>query len=55
MKPRKVDLATYAGVKSQIEKIWKELSSGNMPCDAPWPKEKLDTFEQWKDSGAPEK
>ena len=55
MKSRKVDLATYNGVTSRIKDIWDQLSSGAMPCDAPWPQEKLDTFKQWKDSGAPEK
>lgn len=55
MKPRKVDLATYNGVKSRAKDIYDQLESGNMPCDDPWPQEKVATFKQWMDAGMPEK
>jgi len=45
------DLWSYADVKQHADDILKRLSNGSMPCDAAWPREKLDVFRRWVDSG----
>jgi len=42
-------------VKSRAKDIYDQVFSGEMPCDKPWPEEKVTTFKQWMDSGMPEK
>ena len=34
--------------------ILERLTEGEMPCDAPWPEEKVATFRSWVDAGTPE-
>ncbi len=45
------DLWSYADVKQHADEILKRLHSGSMPCDGAWPREKVDVFQRWVDSG----
>ena len=53
MKGRGIFLDDYDSVKADVEIIYNALSEGYMPPDAPWTKEKIDTFRKWKDNGCP--
>ena len=46
-----LDLSAYADVKAQAENIHSRLLDGSMPCDEPWPKERIAVFKQWIDDG----
>ncbi|HVL88765.1 MAG TPA: hypothetical protein VM841_00875 [Actinomycetota bacterium] len=46
------DLHEYASVRDNAADILAEVESGNMPCDAPWAPEQVETFRAWKDGGA---
>jgi hypothetical protein len=48
------DLWSYDEVRANADPILAEVSSGSMPCDAPWPKEKVDLLRRWVDGGTPE-
>jgi NADPH-dependent 2,4-dienoyl-CoA reductase/sulfur reductase-like enzyme len=45
------DLSNYEDVKARANIIFERLSDESMPCDEPWPKEDLDKFKQWIESG----
>ncbi|MDQ2744455.1 MAG: CDGSH iron-sulfur domain-containing protein [Chloroflexota bacterium] len=45
------DLWAHADVKEHADEIMKRLHNGSMPCDGAWPKEKVDVFQRWVDSG----
>ena len=45
------DLWSYNDVQTHAQEILKRLDSGTMPCDGAWPKEKVDLFRRWIDSG----
>jgi hypothetical protein len=47
------DLASYDEVRDNAEAIYERLSDGSMPCDEPWPDERVATFRAWMDAGAP--
>lgn len=47
------DLSQYADVKSNAEAIYDRLADGSMPCDEPWPADRLATFKDWMDEGCP--
>ena len=51
MKPHGIDLSNYDSVKSNAEKIFSKVSTGKMPCDAPWSDFKINVFRQWIDTG----
>jgi hypothetical protein len=51
MKSFGLDLSSYADVKAQAEPILSRLEDGSMPCDEPWPAEKIAKFKQWMDEG----
>ena len=48
------DLWSYEDVRQNAERILERLTEGEMPCDAPWPEEKVATFRSWVEAGAPE-
>jgi hypothetical protein len=48
------DLASYGDVASNATAILHRLTAGSMPCDGPWPSEKIAVFQRWVDSGASE-
>jgi hypothetical protein len=45
------DLWDHADVKEHAPRILERLESGDMPCDAPWPDDQIDTFRRWMSSG----
>ena len=46
-----LDLSNYNDVKARVAEIYEALANGSMPCDEPWPKERLALFKQWMDEG----
>jgi hypothetical protein len=48
-----LDLASYDEVRASAEAIYERLSDGSMPCDGPWPDEKVATFRAWMDAETP--
>ena len=53
MKDQGIDLSNYDDVKKWAGDIYSRVSDGSMPCDGPWPPEKVTTFKQWLDAGTP--
>ena len=51
MKPFGLDLSSFADVKAQAEAIYARLDDGSMPCDEPWPEDRIARFKQWMDEG----
>lgn len=49
-----LDLHSYEDVKAWADRILPRVRDGSMPCDAPWPQEKVDLFEKWVANGMPE-
>jgi CDGSH-type Zn-finger protein/truncated hemoglobin YjbI len=47
------DLWAYDDVVRHAAEILRRLENGTMPCDGAWPKERVDTFRRWVESGAP--
>jgi truncated hemoglobin YjbI len=47
------DLWSYDDVTQHAHAILGRLEAGTMPCDGKWPKENLDTFRRWLESGTP--
>jgi hypothetical protein len=48
MKPRGIDLSTYAGVKAHATNIYVQTKSGNMPAGGPrWSANRVQTFFNW--------
>ena len=45
------DLWEYDDVKDNADDILDRLEEGDMPCDAPWPEERIALFRQWVDEG----
>jgi CDGSH-type Zn-finger protein/truncated hemoglobin YjbI len=45
------DLWSHADVSKYAPEILRRLDNGTMPCDGAWPKEKVDLFRRWIDSG----
>jgi hypothetical protein len=52
MKDYGMDLSSYAVVKEQSQNIYDRVLDGSMPCDEPWPKERIAVFKQWMEEGA---
>ena len=51
MKEFGLDLSSYAEVKGHAEKIYGRLLDQSMPCDQPWPEDRLALFRRWIDEG----
>ncbi|HEV8637261.1 MAG TPA: hypothetical protein VG370_23830 [Chloroflexota bacterium] len=47
------DLGEYEDVKAHAEAIYERLSEGSMPCDEPWPDDRVALFRRWIDEGYP--
>ena len=45
------DLSRYDDVKDNAAAIAARLSDGLMPCDRPWPEERVALFRQWMNEG----
>jgi hypothetical protein len=48
------DLSSYDDVREYSEEIYARLADGTMPCDEPWPGERILRFRRWIDAGMPE-
>jgi hypothetical protein len=46
-----LDLSSYADVKAKAKAIYSRLADGSMPCDGPWPADRIARFKQWMDEG----
>lgn len=46
-----LDLSSYAHVKAKAKLILSRLEEGTMPCDEPWPSERIALFRQWMNEG----
>jgi Ferritin-like len=47
------DLWTHEDVATNASAILGRLEAGTMPCDGPWPAERIAVFRQWVDNGTP--
>lgn len=47
------DLASYNDVRAHADSILAKLSDGSMPCDGPWPEERVELFRRWVEAGCP--
>ena len=47
------DLASYDDVRANADRILAKLSDESMPCDGPWPLERVELFRGWVDAGCP--
>jgi hypothetical protein len=48
------DLGSYQDVKDNASGIVARLEDGSMPCDEPWPPERIELFKQWVEEGFPQ-
>jgi hypothetical protein len=48
------DLSSYDDVREYSHEIYARLADGSMPCDEPWPAERILRFQQWIEAGMPE-
>ena len=47
------DLWSHDDVSEHADAILARLRDGSMPCDGAWPKEQVDLFQSWAESGKP--
>jgi acyl-CoA synthetase (AMP-forming)/AMP-acid ligase II len=50
---RAFDLWSYDDVRAHAEAIATHLRDGTMPCDGPWPAERVALFVRWLSEGTP--
>jgi hypothetical protein len=48
------DLWSFEDVKAHAAAILQRLQNGTMPCDGAWPKERVEVFQRWVESGSKE-
>ncbi len=48
------DLWSVADVRTHGVAIAARLRDGSMPCDGPWPSDRIDLFDRWLAGGASE-
>ena len=49
---RAFDLWSYDDVVTHGQAIAARLKDGSMPCDGPWPADRVAVFERWLDDGS---
>jgi hypothetical protein len=47
------DLWSHEDVSENADAILNRLQEGTMPCDAAWPRERVEVFERWIAAGKP--
>ena len=47
------DLWAYQDVRTDAGSILERLDDRTMPCDAPWPEDRIALFRSWVDEGCP--
>ncbi|MBA3552345.1 MAG: hypothetical protein H0W27_05685 [Actinobacteria bacterium] len=45
------DLWAHADVRDNAPQILQRLEDGDMPCDEPWPKDRIEAFRSWMRAG----
>ena len=45
------DLGSYDDVREYAADIARRTADGDMPCDAPWPPDRVQLFRAWIDGG----
>ncbi len=45
------DLSDYDDVRSHAEVIYAHLDDGTMPCDGPWPDDRIEKYRRWMEQG----
>jgi hypothetical protein len=50
---RAFDLASYSDVRANADGILARVTDGSMPCDGPWPQDRVELFRRWVDAGCP--
>ena len=45
------DLGSYDDVTANADLILERLRRGTMPCDGAWPRERVELFERWIQTG----
>jgi hypothetical protein len=48
-----MDLWSYEDVVADAENILDRCEDGTMPCDYPWPQDKIDIYRAWLEEGCP--
>ena len=48
------DLWSYRDVRKHAAEILRRIDNGTMPCDGPWPEEKVEVLRRWVDCGMAE-
>ena len=48
------DLWSYEDVADRADDILERLEEGDMPCDEPWPEERIEVFRSWLEDGKPQ-
>jgi len=51
MKNLGLDLSSYDEVKQSAVAIHARVAEGSMPCDEPWPDDRVALFKRWMDEG----
>lgn len=51
MKSIGLDLSSYDDVKQNAAAIHARVADGSMPCDDPWPDDRVGLFKRWIDEG----
>ena len=46
-----LDLSSYEEVRPRAPENYARLVDGSMPCDEPWPPDRLEFFRLWMDEG----
>ena len=46
-----LDRSSFEDVKARASEINARLADGSMPCDEPWPPDRLALFKRWMDEG----
>lgn len=47
------DLWSHADVAEHADAILEQLEEGTMPCDEPWPADRVEVFRAWIAEGSP--
>jgi hypothetical protein len=47
------DLHGYSDVVEHAQDILERLEDGSMPCDDPWPEDRISLFRDWVEAGTP--
>jgi hypothetical protein len=48
------DLWRVGDVREHADAILARLEDGSMPCDGPWPDDKVQVFRRWIEAGKPD-